>query len=67
MATTRKFIRYASRVPTLIDAWALVMEHVDEFQSPNIEILGVFGADEADDENHVMFDVSVYGDVEGGW
>lgn len=63
---TRKFIRYAARVDSLVAAWSFVMGHVDEFQSVNIEMTACLGADEAED-GAVMWDCAVFGDVEGGW
>jgi len=38
LRAVEKHVRYATNCDTLPDAWAFVMEHVDEFKSPSIDI-----------------------------
>lgn len=66
----RKFIRYECLVDELSEAWVFVMSHLDEFQTPGIEITGQLGNWDGfndDDEPTVKYKVVVFGDTEGGW
>jgi len=67
----RKFIRYELLTPRLTDAWSFIMGHIDEFKTPNIEIVGELGSWDIEDgemcEPYVKYRTSVAGDVEGGW
>lgn len=67
----KKFVRYETLVDELPEAWAFVMEHVDEFKTPSIEIgceLSMWNYDIDEDETmSVKYRVGVFGFVEGGW
>lgn len=64
----RKFIRYEVLVNSMTEAFTFVMEHIDEFPTPNIEITGELGSwDDFESEPYVKFRVAVFGDIEGGF
>lgn len=57
-----KHVRYTEDVATLTDAWAFVMNHVDEFATPNIEIQA-FQSFHAGGKSTTGFAVTVHGSV----
>ena len=39
MAEIEKFVKYATVAESMAEAWTFVMDHVDEFDLPNVEII----------------------------
>lgn len=69
----RKYVRYEVLVNDLVTAWSFIMGHIDEFKTPNIEIVGEMASWDLDPitqefcKPYVKYRASVSGDVEGGW
>lgn len=61
---TEKFVRYADDVPDLQAAFTFVMERLDEFPAPSVEISPVwsYGTDDVPD-GALSFTVTVSGHV----
>ena len=68
----RKYTGYEVLVNDLVTAWSFIMSHIDEFKTPNIEIVGELGSWDVNElgefcEPYVKYRTNVSGDVEGGW
>lgn len=61
MTATEKYVRYAAAVDTLAQAWALIMEHLDEFAEPRIEIQHKRSRSDTEEETTVTVEVSIGG------
>jgi len=59
----QKFVRYSTHVDTITAAWAFVMERMDEFVRPTIQVEACTTNSGDDGEWVDGYDATVYGDV----
>lgn len=58
-----KFVRYSNHVDTITAAWAFVMERMDEFIRPTIQVEACTTSDDDGRTWTEGYDATVFGDV----